>query len=134
MTVLGFQEAVDTAQLVEVGEGLVVPVVSIPAFVLLKLMAWKDRRIIKNTDASDLLFVLRNYFPSRSKSPVRGCLRATRATWHSPGPATPCEPCSTQAIPTPCCKPTCSREPRPCCLASSSTIPMRCSPHLRRSS
>ncbi|MEM5312363.1 MULTISPECIES: nucleotidyl transferase AbiEii/AbiGii toxin family protein [Paraburkholderia] len=62
MTVLGFQEAVDTAQLVEIGEGLVVPVVSLPAFVLLKLMAWKDRRTIKNTDASDLLFVMRKYF------------------------------------------------------------------------
>jgi predicted nucleotidyltransferase len=62
MTVLGFQEAVETAQLVEIGEGLVVPVVSLPAFVLLKLMAWKDRRTIKNTDASDLLFVMRKYF------------------------------------------------------------------------
>ncbi|MFT0172288.1 nucleotidyl transferase AbiEii/AbiGii toxin family protein [Paraburkholderia mimosarum] len=70
MTVLGFQEAVDTAQLVEIGEGLVVPVVSIPAFVLLKLMAWKDRRTIKNTDASDLLFVLRNYFHAGNQERV----------------------------------------------------------------
>lgn len=34
MTVLGFQEAVDTAQPVSIGEGLVVPVVTLPAFVL----------------------------------------------------------------------------------------------------
>jgi predicted nucleotidyltransferase len=34
MTVLGFREAVDTAQSVNIGEGLVVPVVTIPAFVL----------------------------------------------------------------------------------------------------
>jgi predicted nucleotidyltransferase len=62
MTVLGFQEAVDTAQSVKIGEGLEVPVVTLPAFVLLKLFAWKDRRLDKNTDAGDLLFVLRNYF------------------------------------------------------------------------
>ncbi|CFL54668.1 Uncharacterized protein conserved in bacteria [Burkholderia pseudomallei] len=40
---------------------LVVPVVTLPAFVLLKLIAWKDRRLTKNTDSADLLFVLRNY-------------------------------------------------------------------------
>ncbi|APY98754.1 hypothetical protein AQ808_31155 [Burkholderia pseudomallei] len=61
MTVLGFQEAVDTAQPVSIGEGLVVPVVTLPAFVLLKLIAWKDRRLTKNTDSADLLFVLRHY-------------------------------------------------------------------------
>lgn len=62
MTVLGFQEAVDTAEPVNIGEGLVVPVVTLSAFVLLKLFAWKDRRLQKNTDAGDILFVLRNYF------------------------------------------------------------------------
>lgn len=62
MNVLGFQEAVDTAQEVDIGEGVVVPVVTIPAFVLLKLMAWQDRRTQKSTDASDLLFVLRQFF------------------------------------------------------------------------
>jgi predicted nucleotidyltransferase len=62
MNVLGFQEAVDTAQQIEIGAGVVVPVATIPAFVLLKLMAWQDRRTKKNTDASDLLFVLRQYF------------------------------------------------------------------------
>jgi len=61
MNVLGFQEAIDTAQDIDIGEGVVVPVVTIPAFVLLKLMAWQDRRTKKNTDASDLLFVLRQY-------------------------------------------------------------------------
>jgi len=62
MTVLGFQEAVDTAESVDIGEDLVVPVVTLSAFVLLELFAWKDRRLQKNTDAGDLLFVLRNYF------------------------------------------------------------------------
>ena len=36
MTVLGFREAVDTAEPVDIGEDLVVPVVTLPAFVLLK--------------------------------------------------------------------------------------------------
>jgi len=62
MTVLGFREAVDTAEPMDIGEDLVVPVVTLPAFVLLKLFAWKDRRLQKNTDAGDILFVLRNYF------------------------------------------------------------------------
>ncbi|WP_310629887.1 nucleotidyl transferase AbiEii/AbiGii toxin family protein, partial [Paraburkholderia sp.] len=42
-------------------EGLVVPVVALPAFALLKLIAWKERRARKNSDASDLLFILRSY-------------------------------------------------------------------------
>jgi len=62
MTVLGFQEAVDTARQVNIGEAVVVPVVGIPAFVLLKLIAWKDRRSRRTSDASDLLFVLRKFF------------------------------------------------------------------------
>ncbi|WP_233859490.1 nucleotidyl transferase AbiEii/AbiGii toxin family protein [Paraburkholderia sp. HD33-4] len=62
MNVLGFEEAAETAQQVNIGEGLVVPVVTIPAFMLLKIMAWQDRRNEKNTDASDLLFVLRQFF------------------------------------------------------------------------
>lgn len=62
MTVLGFQEAVDTAEAINVGEGLVVPVVAIPVFVLLKLVAWNERRLRKNSDASDLLFIFRKYF------------------------------------------------------------------------
>lgn len=61
MNVLGFQEAVDTALPVNIGKGVVVPVVTVPAYVLLKLMAWQDRRANKNTDASDLLFVLLRY-------------------------------------------------------------------------
>ena len=62
MSVLGFREAVDTADDVNLGEGLTVPVVAIPAFILLKLVAWRDRRQYKNSDASDLLFIFRQYF------------------------------------------------------------------------
>jgi predicted nucleotidyltransferase len=62
---------------VDIGEDLVVPVVTLPAFVLLKLFAWKDRRLLKNTDAGDILFVLRNYFPARRQR-YRHCSRRQR--------------------------------------------------------
>jgi predicted nucleotidyltransferase len=61
MNVLGFREAVDTALQVDIGESLTVPVVSLPALAILKLLAWQDRRTTKNTDAGDLLLVIRNY-------------------------------------------------------------------------
>jgi predicted nucleotidyltransferase len=62
MNVLGFREAVDTALQIDIGDGLIVPVVSLPALVLLKLLAWHDRRTTKNTDASDMSVTMRNYF------------------------------------------------------------------------
>jgi predicted nucleotidyltransferase len=61
MNVLGFREAVDTSVEIDIGERLVVPVVSLPCLALLKILAWHDRRASKNTDASDLLLILRNY-------------------------------------------------------------------------
>lgn len=61
MNVLGFDEAVNTADLIDIGGELVVPVVTIPAFVLLKLMAWCDRHARQNNDALDLYFVLSHY-------------------------------------------------------------------------
>jgi predicted nucleotidyltransferase len=61
MNVLGFQEAVDTAIDIDVGEGVVVPVVSLPALTLLKLLAWHDRRRRSNKDSSDLGLIFRNY-------------------------------------------------------------------------
>jgi predicted nucleotidyltransferase len=70
MTVLGFEEAVATANDIDIGEGLVVPVVSLAAFVVLKLIAWRDRRLTKNTDAGDLLFVLRHYFDAGNAASV----------------------------------------------------------------
>jgi predicted nucleotidyltransferase len=61
MNVLGFREAVDTCVNIDIGGGLVVPVVSLPSLALLKVLAWHDRRTTRNTDASDLLLILRNY-------------------------------------------------------------------------
>jgi predicted nucleotidyltransferase len=70
MNVLGFREAVDTALQVDIGEGLTVPVVSLPALALLKLLAWQDRRTIRNTDAGDLLLVIRNYHDAGNKERI----------------------------------------------------------------
>lgn len=61
LTVLGFREAVETAVQVELEPGIVVPVVTLPALTLLKLIAWRDRRQEENKDAYDLLFILQNY-------------------------------------------------------------------------
>ncbi|MFM0060460.1 nucleotidyl transferase AbiEii/AbiGii toxin family protein [Paraburkholderia phytofirmans] len=61
MNVLGFREAVDESIEIDLGDGLMVPVVTLPALVLLKILAWRDRRVSKNNDASDLLLILRNY-------------------------------------------------------------------------
>ncbi|MBM5656569.1 hypothetical protein GSH05_34835, partial [Burkholderia pseudomallei] len=83
MTVLGFQEAVDTAQPVSIGEGLVVPVVTLPAFVLLKLIAWKDRRLTKNTDSADLLFEISSEPTSRRRTCSRP--RTLMRAWQQRG-------------------------------------------------
>jgi predicted nucleotidyltransferase len=61
MNVSGYQEAFESAVQVEVGAGLTVKVVSIPALAALKLLAWNDRGLKDNKDAQDLLFLLKNY-------------------------------------------------------------------------
>lgn len=54
MSVLGFREAVDSAQTVLLPGGVSVKVPSIPALVLLKLFAWRDRHHEDTRDALDL--------------------------------------------------------------------------------
>lgn len=85
MTVLGFQEAVDTAQPVSIGEGLVVPVVTLPAFVLLKLIAWKDRRQRKirtpRTCCSSCATTLMPEISSEPTSRRRTCSRPRTLMW-----------------------------------------------------
>jgi len=61
MNVTGYAEALASALEVDVGNGLVVPVVSIPALAVLKLIAWKDRGLQDNKDALDLFFLLQSY-------------------------------------------------------------------------
>jgi predicted nucleotidyltransferase len=61
MTVSGFEEALGSAQLVELQEGLEVKVASLAGLTILKLFAWGDRRLRDSKDAVDLLTLMRSY-------------------------------------------------------------------------
>ncbi|WP_426103714.1 nucleotidyl transferase AbiEii/AbiGii toxin family protein [Massilia sp. TSP1-1-2] len=61
MNVTGYADALEHAIKVDVGTGLIVNVVSIPALAILKILAWNDRGRGDNKDAQDLLYLLRNY-------------------------------------------------------------------------
>lgn len=61
MNVAGYNEALGAAVLVAVSDDLVVRVASIPALVLLKLFAWRDRGNENPKDADDLQFLMRRY-------------------------------------------------------------------------
>ena len=61
MTVSGFEEALGSAQLVELQEGLQIKVASLPGLAILKLFAWGDRRLRDNKDAVDLQTLMRSY-------------------------------------------------------------------------
>jgi len=61
MSVAGFCEACDDAVQVLVNDTLVVPVVSPIGLLLLKLVAWEDRKITQpGKDAADIAYVLRH--------------------------------------------------------------------------
>ncbi len=61
MNVAGFEEALGSAVLVEVEEGLAVRVTSVPGLALLKLVAWTDRGRETTKDAADLYRLLTAY-------------------------------------------------------------------------
>jgi predicted nucleotidyltransferase len=61
MTVSGFEEALGSALLVELQEGLQVKVASLAGLTILKLFAWGDRRLRDNKDAVDLQTLMRGY-------------------------------------------------------------------------
>ncbi|WP_369920103.1 hypothetical protein AB8E32_17375 [Marinomonas polaris] len=61
MSVTGFQEAFDHAVLVDIGQGVSVRVTSLAGLVLLKLMAWQERRLETNKDITDFLTILTEY-------------------------------------------------------------------------
>ncbi|AOI57527.1 nucleotidyl transferase AbiEii/AbiGii toxin family protein [Burkholderia diffusa] len=70
LNVLGFQEAVDTALIVSIAADIEVPVASLPALALLKLLAWKDRRARQNSDAYDLLFLLTHFHDAGNRERI----------------------------------------------------------------
>lgn len=61
MNVAGYAEALKSAVRVDLGNGVVTNVVSIPALAALKLLAWNDRGLHDNKDAHDLIFLLKHY-------------------------------------------------------------------------
>jgi predicted nucleotidyltransferase len=61
MNVTAYAEALESALEVDVGNGVIVRVASIPALAALKLLAWNDRGLQDNKDAQDLFFLLQHY-------------------------------------------------------------------------
>lgn len=61
MNVAGFRQALDTAIAVRIDRDLVVPVASLPAQAMLKIVAWHDRHAADRKDAIDLLFLMAHY-------------------------------------------------------------------------
>lgn len=61
LNVAGFQEGLDSADMVDLGEGLAVHVCTLPSLSVLKLLAWHDRGNENNKDASDLLVLAQAY-------------------------------------------------------------------------
>lgn len=61
MNVAGYQEALSAAVQVEIAEGIVINVASLPGIAILKLFAWADRRHENSKDALDLALLLGDY-------------------------------------------------------------------------
>lgn len=68
MHVIGYSEALARAELVRLPANETVLVVSLPALALLKLFAWRDRRLTQpRKDASDLRLILENYLAAGNR-------------------------------------------------------------------
>jgi predicted nucleotidyltransferase len=68
MSVSGYQEALDSALLVEIDENLVVKVVSLAGLAILKIFAWSERgTTTENKDALDLLTLMLAYYEAGNK-------------------------------------------------------------------
>lgn len=61
MNVAGFAEARAAALMVEIADDLAVPVASLASLAILKLIAWRDRRMETPKDATDFLLIARHY-------------------------------------------------------------------------
>lgn len=60
MNIAGYSDAYKSALDVEIEPGFQVKIVSLPAMVILKILAWNDRPT-RDKDASDVLLILQNY-------------------------------------------------------------------------
>lgn len=61
MNVAGFADAYASTLLVEVSPGFFPPVTSLPSLAVLKLIAWRDRHLKTEKDATDFLLISRHY-------------------------------------------------------------------------
>ncbi|MFO1429219.1 MAG: nucleotidyl transferase AbiEii/AbiGii toxin family protein [Candidatus Competibacteraceae bacterium] len=61
MNVAGYEDALKTAEHVQVNQDLIIRVASLPSLAMLKLFAWKDRGLTDSKDAVDLLTIMRRY-------------------------------------------------------------------------
>jgi predicted nucleotidyltransferase len=67
LNVAGFADALRSAIMVDLGDGLQVKTCSLPALAVLKLIAWKDRGLENNKDATDFLLIARLYGPAQNE-------------------------------------------------------------------
>lgn len=73
MNVLGYREALQFAELVRLPGDSVLCVISLPALMLVKLIAWSERgRDAPGKDAYDLYLVLRNYLDAGNRQRLSG--------------------------------------------------------------
>lgn len=71
MSVSGYQEALESALLVELDTNLVIKVVSLAGLAILKIFAWSERgTTTKNKDALDLLTLLLTYREAGNKETI----------------------------------------------------------------
>jgi predicted nucleotidyltransferase len=63
ISILGFQEALDTAIVCQVSDDpvLILKVVHPAVLILLKIISWRDRKHYKRTDAQDVAYAMRYY-------------------------------------------------------------------------
>ena len=61
MSVIGFSEIAKHTLEVEIDNSFSIYVASLPGIFLLKLAAWRDRKIETNKDAGDIAFIISNY-------------------------------------------------------------------------
>ena len=62
MSVLGFDDVSNATIEIVIDDHLTLNTASLPGIFLLKIVAWKDRHLMKKDDADDIGFILRNYF------------------------------------------------------------------------
>jgi predicted nucleotidyltransferase len=73
MNVLGYREALQSAERVRLPGDSVLSVISLPAFMLVKLIAWSERgRDTPGKDAYDLNLVLKNYLDAGNQERLYG--------------------------------------------------------------